>query len=82
MSDSHEARCPQCRATLDPGFVGFFSGIMWSDGEPTGWRRLIPFVFGSARFIIGNLTSPPWIRCRAAHRCSHCGTLVIPTTRH
>ncbi|MCG6947365.1 MAG: PF20097 family protein [Acidobacteria bacterium] len=77
MSDVHDMRCPDCGGTLEPGFIGYFSGIMWSDTELAGGQRLIPFVFGFARFIIGTVASTPWIRSRAAHRCPACGTLVV-----
>jgi rubredoxin len=82
MSGIHDARCPDCGTTLEPGFIGYFSGIVWSENELVGWRRLIPFVFGSAHFIIGNLGSTPWIRSREARKCRDCGMLVVPTTRH
>lgn len=80
MSDNQDGSCPDCGAPLEPGFIGYFSGIVWGDNEPVGWRRLAPFVFGSAHFIIGNWTSTPWVRCRAARRCRSCGTLVVPAT--
>ena len=80
MSDIHDSRCPDCGATLDPGFIGNFSGVMWFEKEVVGWRRLIPFVFASAHFIIGSVISTPWIRSRAARRCRDCGTLVVPGT--
>ena len=82
MSDILDTRCPGCGATLEPGFIGYFSGIVWSENELVGWRRLIPFVFIFARFIIGNVGSTPWIRSRAAYTCRDCGTLVVPATRH
>jgi len=79
MAESHEAHCPECGATLEAGFIGYFSGIVWHDKELTEWQRLIPFVFGPTRFIIGNVTSTPWIRSREARKCRVCGTLVVPT---
>jgi hypothetical protein len=79
MADIHESRCPDCGATLDAGFIGYFSGIVWYEKELVGWQRLIPFVLSSAHFIIGNVTSTPWIRSREARKCRSCGTLVVPT---
>ena len=79
MPDTHEARCPECGATLDDGFVGYFSGIMWHEKQPTGWQRLFPFVLSTGRFVIGNWGSTPWTRCREARKCRGCGTLVLPT---
>jgi rubredoxin len=79
MSDSREACCPECGATLDDGFIGYFSGIMWHDQEPTGWLRIFPFVLSTGHFIVGNAASTPWARNRKARRCRDCGTLVVPT---
>ncbi len=79
MADMHEARCPECGATLEAGFVGNFSGMMWHDKEPKGWRRLLPFVLSAGSFVIGNVGSAPWVRCREARMCRDCGTLVVPT---
>ena len=80
MSDKQEVRCPECGGVLKGGFIGYFSGIVWSENDPAGLRRLIPFVFGATRFIIGSWGSTPWIRSRAARRCRDCGALVIPAT--
>ncbi len=80
MSDNQEVRCPECGGALEAGYVGYFSGIMWSEKKPAGWQRLIPFVFGGTRFIIGSWASTPWIRSRSARRCPSCCTLVIPAT--
>jgi rubredoxin len=79
MAEIHEAHCPECGAPLDAGYIGFFSGIMWHEEEVMGWRRLFPFVLSTARFIISNVGSTPWIRSREARRCPDCGTLVVPT---
>ena len=81
MADNHEAHCPECGATLEAGFIGFFSGIMWHEKELMGWQRLLPFVLRSAHFIISNATSTPWIRSREARKCRDCGTLVVKSDR-
>jgi hypothetical protein len=80
MSDFSDARCPECGGALEAGYIGYFSGIVWSESEPEAWQRLIPFVFGATRFIIGSWGSTPWIRSRAARKCRDCGALVIPAT--
>jgi hypothetical protein len=78
MAEFHGAHCPECGSTLEADFIGYFSGIVWYEKELTGWQRLIPFVFSTAHFIIGNWTSTPWIRRREARKCRGCGTLVVP----
>ena len=79
MADIRDVKCPQCGASLEPGFISYFSGIMWHEHAIVGWRRLIPFVFGAAHFVIGSIASTPWIRSHEAGRCPACGTLVVPT---
>jgi hypothetical protein len=78
MAESHEKHCPECGATLEDGFIGYFSGIMWHDKDPVGWQRLFPFVLGAGNFTISNVASTPWIRSRKARKCRDCGTLVVP----
>ena len=78
MTVVQKARCPECGAALEDGFIGYFSGIIWHDEDPAGWRRVFPFVLGAGRFIISNPTSTPWIRSRKARKCRNCGTLVVP----
>ena len=80
MSDVDDARCPECGGALEDGYVGYFSGIVWSEKDPVGLQRLFPFVLGATRFIIGTWASTPWIRSRAGRRCRDCGALVIPST--
>jgi hypothetical protein len=79
MAQMHDVNCPQCGAALESGFIGYFSGIMWHERAIVEWRRLIPFVFGAAKFIIGGIVSTPWIRSHEAWRCPARGTLVVPT---
>lgn len=80
MSANQEVRCPECDGVLGDGFIGYFSGIVWSENDPAGLRRLIPFVFGATRFVVGSLTSTPWVRSRTARKWRDCGALVIPAT--
>jgi hypothetical protein len=79
-SEKAQALCPECGASLETGFVGYFSGIMWHEEQLMALQRLFPFVLGAAQFIIGGLASTPWIRSRKALRCSVCGTLVVPAS--
>jgi rubredoxin len=78
MAETQEACCPECGATLENGFIGYFSGIMWHDMKPEGWQRVFPFVLSAGRFIISNPASTPWVRSRNARKCRDCGTLVVP----
>ena len=80
MTDHQHRQCPECGAALEEGYIGYFSGIVWHEEELMGLQRLIPFVFSAAHFIIGTITSTPWIRSRQARRCRSCGTLVVPAS--
>lgn len=77
MTQENSTPCPSCGATLEDGFIGYASGILWHGEEPMGWRRLFPFVLAAGRFVVGNWASTPWVRCREAQRCCRCGTVVI-----
>ena len=79
MPDTPETHCPECGATLDDGFISYFSGIMWHEKKPIGWRRLFPFVCSAGHFIFGNAASAPWTRSREAQKYRDCETLVVPT---
>ena len=78
MAETQKALCPECGATLEDGFIGYFSGIMWHDEDPQGLQRIFPFVLSAGRFIFSNAMSTPWIRSRKARKCPGCGTLVVP----
>ncbi len=71
--------CPHCGSELEPGEIGFASGVFWSPGGIRGWQRILPVAGG--RFVLGILVSTPWLRSRPAHRCTACGALVVPTDR-
>ncbi len=81
MNSQDLGPCPHCDSELEAGYLGFASGLFWSRRRLEGWRSLFPFALSRGRFVVGNLTSTPWFRTRAAHRCSRCGVLVIPADR-
>ena len=81
MNTPELGRCPHCDSQLEPGHLGFASGLFWSAHEIVGWRSFFPVALRYGRFVVGSLLSTPWFRTRSAHRCPACGTLVIPSDR-
>ena len=79
MADETIGRCPHCHSELERGYLGFASGLFWSRDRLTWWQSLFFFAFAHGSFVVGSLLSTPWFRSRAAHRCSVCGALVIPS---
>lgn len=71
--------CPHCQSQLEPGYLGFASGLFWSAKRLKRWQSLFPIALSYGQFVVGSLGSTPWFRSRAAHRCTGCGALVIPT---
>lgn len=74
--------CPYCQAQLEPGYLGFTSGLLWSR-ERLNWLQSLFFVaaLSLGQLVIGSLGTTPWFRYRAAHRCTVCGALVVATDR-
>ena len=73
--------CPHCQSRLEPGYLGFASGLFWSRERLKGWQSLFFLAFPHGQFVVGNLLSTPWLQSRAAHRCTGCGALVVPADR-
>lgn len=73
--------CPHCESQLEAGYLGFGSGLFWSRSHLNWWQSIFLFAFSYGEFVVGSLMSTPWFRSRAAHRCTACGALVIPTDR-
>ena len=77
MDTPQGGRCPDCGGALEPGHVGFASGILWFNAEPKGWNRFFPFALKVGRSVVGNWTSTPWYRIRQARQCPRCETVVV-----
>ena len=81
MRDQTLGPCPYCGSQLEPGHLGFSSGLFWSRNRLNWWQSIFLFAFSYGEFVIGNLVSTPWFKDRSAHRCSSCRVLVIPTDK-
>ena len=73
--------CPHCQSQLESGHLGYASGLLWSRQRLNWWQSLFFFAFSYGQFVVGNLATTPWFRSHAAHRCTGCGALVIPSAR-
>ena len=71
--------CPHCQAPLEPGYLGYASGLFWSRDRLNWWQSLIFVALRHGRFVVGSFGATPWFRRRAGHRCTICGALVIPS---
>ncbi len=81
MEHSDIGPCPHCQSHLEPGHLGYTSGLFWSRERLGGWQSLFFLAFPYGQYVVGNLASTPWFRSRAGHRCTGCGVLVIPADR-
>jgi len=79
MDPQDPGLCPHCQSPLEPGYVGFSSGLFWTTRRLKGWQSVLPVALSYGRYVVGNLLSTPWLQSRAAHRCTSCGALVLPT---
>jgi len=73
--------CPHCGSQLEPGHLGFASGLFWSRKPLKWWQSIVFFAFAYGELVVGGIGSTPWFRGRSGHRCIGCGVLVIPSDR-
>jgi hypothetical protein len=71
--------CPYCQSQLEPGYLGYASGLFWSNRRLKWWQSFFFSAIPHGLFVLGSLASTPWFRSHAAHRCVGCGSLAVPT---
>lgn len=77
VAESDVGPCPHCNSPLEPGSIGFASGLLWSREPLKSWQSLFFVAPAFGEIVLGSLLSTPWLRSRPGYRCTRCGALVV-----